>query len=86
MVLSSLRKKIDEADLQLLELLAQRLKISREIAEYKRQNNLPIQDRKRELEVITERIEKFKQLGFDDEIFVTKLFELIMRKSREVQQ
>ena len=86
MVLSSLRKKIDHVDLQLLELLAQRLNISREIAEYKRQNNLPIQDRKRELEVITERIEKFKQLGFDDEIFVTKLFELIMRKSREVQQ
>ena len=86
MVLSSLRKKIDNVDLQLLELLAQRLKISREIAEYKRQNNLPIQDRKRELEVITKRIEKFKQLGFDDEIFVTKLFELIMRKSREVQQ
>lgn len=86
MVLSSLRKKIDEVDLQLLELLAQRLNISEEIAEYKRQNNLPIQDRKRELEIITQRIEKFKQLGFDDEMFVTKLFELIMHKSREVQK
>ncbi len=86
MVLSSLRKKIDEVDLQLLELLAQRLNISEEIAEYKRKNNQPIQDRKRELEVITKRIEKFKQLGFDDKMFVTKLFELIMHKSREVQK
>ncbi|MBI4147603.1 chorismate mutase [Candidatus Woesearchaeota archaeon] len=86
MVLSSLRKKIDDVDLQLLELLARRLKISREIAEYKRKNDLPVHDLKRELEIITKRIEQFKQLGFDDETFVAKLFELIMHKSREVQQ
>lgn len=85
MVLPESRSEIDQLDHQLLELLAERLKICRKISDYKRKNNLPIQDRKRELEVIKDRIKKLKGLGVDDEKFVTELFELIMKKSREVQ-
>lgn len=86
MSLPEYRKKIDALDEQLLELLAQRLGICKEIAEYKRKNNLPVQHKKREHELIKSRIEKLKELGFDDEEFVQELFELIMKKSREVQQ
>ena len=62
------------------------MKISREIAEYKQQNNLPARDKKRESEIIEDRTKQFKEMGIDDEKFVAELFELIMRKSREVQQ
>lgn len=86
MSLHQFRQKIDALDHQLLELLAERLEICRKISDYKRKNNLLIQNRKRELEVIKDRIKKMKELGIDDETFVTELFELIMEKSREVQQ
>ncbi len=84
--LEKLRKNIDAVDEQLVQLLAQRLNISREIAKYKRQNNSPIMDEKRELEIIEDRTAKFKELGIDDKRFVAELFGLIIRKSLEVQR
>ena len=86
MSLEVYRKKINALDEQLLLLLAQRLEICREIAGYKHKNNLSIQDSNREQEIIKTRIKKFKELGFDDQEFITALFELVMDKSREVQQ
>lgn len=86
MVLNQSRQKIDALDYQLLELLAQRLEICKEISDYKRKNNLPIQDQEREKEILRERVKAFKEMGFDDETFITKLFEVIIKKSRDVQQ
>ena len=86
MSLQEYRKKIDALDEQLLELVVKRLKICQEIAKYKQENKLPIQNKKREQELIKNRIEKLKELGFDDQEFVQELFELIMKKSREVQR
>ncbi len=85
MALHQSRRKIDELDGQLLELLAQRFQICKEIAEYKLKNNLPTQDHTREEEILQDRIRKFKKLGYADEKFVAELFEMIMKKSREVQ-
>lgn len=86
MSLPEFRKKIDALDERLLQLLAQRLEICQKISEYKHKNNLSIQDQNREQEIIKSRIKEFKELGFDDREFVTELFELVMKKSREVQQ
>ncbi len=86
MTLPQSRQRIDALDYQLLELLAQRLGICKEIAEYKQKNNLPVQDQEREKEILQERIKAFKELGFDDETFIKKLFEVIIKKSRGVQQ
>ncbi len=86
MSLVEFRKKIDALDEQLLLLLAQRLEICQKLADYKHENNLSIQDRDREQEVIKDRIKMFKELGFEDQKFVQGLFELIIKKSREVQQ
>jgi len=85
MSLERLRKKIDMLDTGLLRVLAQRLEISKEIAEFKKKQDLPVQDRKRELELVKDRIKKSKEFGLDDEEFVRELFELIMKKSREMQ-
>ncbi len=84
--LEKMRKNIDAVDAQLVQLLAQRLNISREIAEYKKQNDIPPKDKKREQVIIEDRTAKFKELGIDDERFVAELFGLILRKSREIQR
>lgn len=86
MNLQQLRLKIDALDYQLLELIAKRLEICKEIAKYKQSSNLPVQDKKREEEIIKNQIKKFKELGFDEKVFIEELFELIMKKSREVQE
>jgi len=86
MALIKLRKKIDRIDSKILKLLAKRLKVCRELGKYKHENNLPIQNKEREKQVTRQRIEKFKELGVDDEEFVTELFEVIMKKAREVQK
>ncbi|MEK6940084.1 MAG: chorismate mutase [Nanoarchaeota archaeon] len=84
--LDGLRRKIDGIDAHLLQLLAQRLTIGKEIGEYKKKHGLPIQNKGREKEIIKDRAQKLKGLGFDDERFVQELFELIMKKAREVQK
>lgn len=86
MELNMLRKKIDQIDQRLLELLEERFSISKKIHDYKKKNNLPIQDKEREKQVIKERTGRFKELGCDDGQFVQELFELIMKKAREVQK
>lgn len=85
-MIETARKKIDEIDTKLLKLLAERLEIVQEIGEYKKKNHLPIQNQERERKMIKDRIQKLKEFGFDDEELVQELFELIMKKSREMQE
>ncbi|WP_287197012.1 chorismate mutase [Thermococcus sp.] len=71
--LHKLRKRIDEIDEQITELLEERARIAKEIGEIKKELNLPIRDEKREKEVL-KRAGKFK-----------KVFEEIMEVCRNVQ-
>lgn len=50
--LTEARKKINEIDEQMSKLFEQRMKVSKEVAEYKIKHLLPIYDEKREQEVI----------------------------------
>ena len=84
-MIKKLREEIDEIDASLLKLLAARLELSAKIGDYKKRNKLPIQDRKREIEMIKSRVHLFAEFGFNDEQFVGKLFELILEKSRKIQ-
>jgi len=72
--LYELRKRIDEIDEQIIELLEERLRIAKEIGEIKRELNLPIRDEKREEEVL-KRVGKFKEI-----------FEKIVEVCRDVQR
>ena len=85
-MLEKAREEIDEIDAKILELLAERLDICKQLGKYKKQHNLPIQNKEREKEIIKDRARKLKELGFDDERFAQELFELIMKKAREVQK
>jgi monofunctional chorismate mutase len=51
MNLENIRKEIDEVDNQLAELINKRMKIVKNIAEYKKQSGMKITDSKRENEI-----------------------------------
>ncbi|WP_227738504.1 chorismate mutase [Thermococcus paralvinellae] len=72
--LHELRKRIDEIDKQIIELLEKRVRIAKEIGEIKRELNLPIRDEKREEEVLR-RAGKFREV-----------FEKIVEVCRDVQR
>ena len=50
--LEAIRREIDEADSNLINAFERRLQAVLRVAEYKKQNNLPVRDRARELKVI----------------------------------
>ena len=52
MEIGQLREQIDAIDKEMLSLFEKRMQVSTEIAEYKRENNLPVYDGKREREKI----------------------------------
>jgi len=79
-----LRGEIDAVDRGLIELLARRNEISKEIGQYKREKGLSIRDRKREREMMKEKTQWARDLGVD-EAFIEQLFHLIVKASREIQ-
>ena len=54
MNLDEIRQKIDSVDKQMTKLFAERMGLAAEVAKYKMENNLPILNRKREREIISE--------------------------------
>ena len=80
--LDRLRSRVDELDRELLEVIKQRLIVSKEIGNCKKKNGLKLRDRKREREVIEDMLEKSSL----DSDFIKKLFKLIIGESRRVQK
>lgn len=79
-----LRDEIDEADIRLLALLADRMEVSRQIGELKEENNLPFYAYDRWSEIIRNVSENAEVLGMSKE-FVLKLFSLIHLESIDIQ-
>ena len=52
MDLMDLRKRIDETDSKIIPLLMERMGISKEVAEYKVKNGMPVLNEKREQEIL----------------------------------
>lgn len=79
------RKQIDEIDNQILELLKERFEISKKIGKYKKQNNLPIRNKKREKQLLEKNKNKAKDFNLKPD-FVKKLFRLVLKESRRIQK
>ncbi len=79
-LLESMREKIDSLDLQLLELLAQRMEISRQIGDYKLKNNIAIMQLRRWEAMIQLRVEVGRKLGLSTE-YVKDLLRLVHKES-----
>ncbi|MBN2096193.1 chorismate mutase [Candidatus Peregrinibacteria bacterium] len=78
------RQQIDHIDQKIVKLLAERMKLVKQIAELKRQNQLPIQDEKREKE-LRDNLKIFAaQHGLDPE-FINHLYSHVFIESRRIQ-
>jgi len=71
-----LRQKMDTADHEILEMLARRMALIQELAEYKKENNVKILQLERWQEIFKTRPEWGKKLNIDEK-FVGELYKLI---------
>lgn len=78
--LDDLRLRIDDIDNQLIDLLRDRMQISKQIGLYKQANNITILQTRRYNEVIRDRNEKAGRKGLN-EAFVSRVFESIHEES-----
>ena len=81
MDLLDIRNKIDAIDDRLLPLFLERMSLSKEVAEYKKANNLPVLNRTREREILKSVAEK----SGDFEQFAHRLYTTIFELSRAYQ-
>jgi len=74
--LKRFRQQIDALDVELLELLAKRLAIIKEVGAYKKLRNLPELDEQRWQKATAKRLAQAKNLDVSEEL-VANLFELL---------
>jgi chorismate mutase len=75
--IEQIRKKIDDIDQRIIELVAQRLKIAKELAKLKKKLGMEIRDRKRELAIINRAKKTALELGLDQNFVETLMIYLI---------
>lgn len=78
--LSALRKQIDDLDNDLMNLLAKRMRVSREIATYKKEHNMAVVQTGRYSEILEKRGAQGVLCGMDAN-FVKKIYEAIHEES-----
>ena len=78
--LASLRHQIDQIDDDILAILAKRMRISTEIAQYKKENSMPVLQAGRYDEILTKRSKQGCEMGMSEE-FIKEVFEAIHAES-----
>ena len=71
--LNELRAQIDKLDDQLLEILVRRMRVSRDIGQYKKEHDMPILQAQRYEELLARRAAQAVELGMDREFMRTVL-------------
>lgn len=82
--LSILRRQIDDLDNRLLEVLAKRFRISREIGTYKKEHNMAVLQATRYDEILKDRISQAESMDINGE-FMKTILEAIHEESVRVQ-
>lgn len=78
--INALRRQIDEIDMSILEILAKRMRISREMGQYKKEHDMPILQSQRYDEIISKRVADGKSMSMGEE-FLNTVFEAIHEES-----
>lgn len=78
--LSDLRQQIDQIDDKILEILAKRMRVSGEIAQYKKDNGVQVLQAGRYDEILTKRSQQGVDMGMSEE-FIKEVFEAIHAES-----
>lgn len=80
--LESLREEINNLDKEMLDILEERFEICKEIAEIKKEQGMPVEDKKREDQIIQNKVNCTSL----DSKFVKNLFALIFAESKSMQE
>jgi chorismate mutase len=83
--LDRLRKQIDMIDDEIMNILASRMKIAREIGQYKKEHNMTILQSERWIEVLQKYLQRGEQNGLSPE-FITRIIKSIHDESIEQQE
>lgn len=83
LTLDELRSRISTIDWQIVQLLSERMKMSRQIGQYKKMNQIPLVDEQRE-KIVIQNICTLPHQGIDDQDLI-RLYEEIIRISRNIQ-
>lgn len=75
-----LRKQIDEIDNQVMDLLAKRMRVCREIGQYKKEHNMTVIQTNRYNEILDKRGAQGSLCGMDS-MFVKRVYEEIHQES-----
>lgn len=78
--ITALRKQIDELDNQLMELLSKRMRVCREIGQYKKEHNMTVLQTSRYTEILDKRGAQGSLCGMDSD-FIKKVFEAVHEES-----
>lgn len=84
MTLENLRKQLDQIDTDLLNILATRMKVSKQIGDFKKLNNIPPLDQSRWNKVVQSRLQISKGLGLNEQ-GVKDILETIHKMSLKEQ-
>ncbi len=82
--LDQCRKEIDEIDNELIALFERRLDVAARVAEYKKNNNIPIYNEERESQVIEKNVGKLINKKYD--ILSRRFLINLMELSRSLQE
>ncbi len=82
--LTELRNQIDSIDYQLIDLLAERIRISRKMGEYKFRNNITVLQMERWLEILKTRTEQGIMLNLDSS-YIERVLTLLHQESIRIQ-
>lgn len=82
--IKSIRRHIDRIDTVIITALAERMSLIPDIAEYKKKNEIPIFDEKRETEIMAGLKKVARLQGLDGE-FVEEVFLSIFNEAKRIQ-
>lgn len=83
-VLSELRNQVDSNDLEMLDIISNRMKIIKELGALKKEHNIPTIQKDRWNYLIKNRLEYAKKLGLNEDV-VFKIFDLLHKEAIRIQ-
>ncbi len=83
--LTKFREKINEIDAKLLQLIADRISVVKEVGEYKKENGLQIVDPEREEKLLQTLTEKGKKLGLTESV-IRKIWKQFFEISYRIEK
>lgn len=84
-MLNSLRKKIDQIDTRIVELLLKRYRAVKQISSVKQQNNIPVEDKKREEQALKTLLADCGQ-SREERHYIRAILETIQSASKQIQK